>query len=230
MKEIPIEERPRERLRNKGVNALGDAELLALLLGTGVGNENALETAHRILREAGGIERMAKWGVGSLVEMPGIGEARASRIVAAVEIGTRVLERQRSDGRKNRFGCSADIYATYRTRLSPLAQEVFMVVGLNNKNQVVVEVTVAKGSVNECHVSPREVFRPLISEASARMIALHNHPSGDPSPSPQDVSLTKRLVQVGELVGIPMLDHLVVASSGYVSFRDLGIIGSRCAS
>jgi DNA repair protein RadC len=224
---LPIKsELPRERLKNKGAEALSDSELLALLLGTGGPRENVLETASRIISETGGIERMYLDSIGSLCRYDGMGEAKAARIIAAVEFGIRVVERRTKYTPKSRFLCSSDIYQAYNARMSGLSQEIFLVVGLNNKNETVTEMVVAKGSVNECLVTPREVFRPLIAEACAKMIALHNHPSGDPSPSAQDISLTRRLCKVGDLLNIPVLDHIIIGAGRYASFRDLGLMSA----
>jgi DNA repair protein RadC len=219
----PAEDRPRERLRGKGATALCDAELVALLLGTGGAGENALESSQRILREVGGLDRLAAAGLGSLRGVTGLGEAKAARILAAVELGLRVVER-RSDVPRCAFRCSEEIWEAYRARLGALPQEVFVVVGLNNRNEALREEVVAKGTLSECLVSPREVFRPMIAEAAARVVAVHNHPSGDPEPSPQDVALTRRLAEAGELIGIPLLDHVVIGRRGYASLRDMGLL------
>ena len=221
----PRSERPRERLRGKGAIALSDAELLALVLGTGSSRHNALDTARLIIEEAGAVDRLARLGLGALAGLPGVGEAKAARIVAALELGVRVVERHGNRERRVGFACSADIYRTFRARMSPLTQEVLLVVGLNNRNEPICEIEVARGSLGECQVGPREVFRPLIGEAAARMVAIHNHPSGDCSPSPDDVALTRRLVEVGELVGITVLDHIVIGNGAYASLRDLGLLG-----
>ncbi|MCK9463482.1 MAG: DNA repair protein RadC [Proteobacteria bacterium] len=219
----PSVDLPRERLRGKGAAALGDAELVALLIGAGGQGENALESSQRILREAGGLDRLAATGLGALAGVPGLGEAKASRILAAIELGLRVVER-RSEAPQRAFCRSEEIWEAYRARLGALHQEVFLVVGLNNRNETLREEIVAKGTISECVVSPREVFRPMIAEAAARIVALHNHPSGDPSPSPEDVALTRRLAEAGALIGIPLLDHVVIGRRGYASLRDMGVI------
>ncbi|MBW2276253.1 MAG: DNA repair protein RadC [Deltaproteobacteria bacterium] len=220
----PEHDRPRERLKEKGPAALGDAELLALVLGTGAGQDNAVESARRILGEVGGVERLARQGLRGLASLPGVGEAKASRIAAALELGVRVIERRSGAADNGRFNCSADIYKAFRARLTTLTQEVLLVVGLNNRNEPVCEVEVARGSLSECQVGPREVFRPLIAETAARTVIVHNHPSGDCTPSPFDVVLTRRLAEVGELIGIPVIDHIVVGRGNYASLRDLGLL------
>jgi DNA repair protein RadC len=224
MRTWPARERPRERLREKGPAALGDAELLALVLGTGSGQDNAVESARRIIGEVGGIERLAGQGLRRLSSLPGVGEAKASRIAAALELGVRVVERRSGAAENGRFDCSADIYKTFAARMTTLTQEVLVVVGLDNRNRPVCEIEVARGSLTECQVGPREVFRPLITEAAARSVIVHNHPSGDCTPSPFDVLLTRRLAEVGELIGIPVIDHIVVGRGTYASLRDLGLL------
>ncbi|MBN2340180.1 MAG: DNA repair protein RadC [Deltaproteobacteria bacterium] len=219
-----INQKPRERLREKGVAYLGDAELVAVLLGTGVQGMDTCQLAQRLLDKIGGVTGLAAQGLGGLCQVRGMGNAKAARLLAAVELGARVIERRSVEKGFNRFTCSRDIFRRYHARLCRLKQEVFLVVGLNNKNEVIHEVIVAMGSVDECRVIPREVYRPLIMEAAARTIMLHNHPSGDPQPSPEDIALTQRLWRVGELLGISMLDHLVIGNDSYCSFRDMGLL------
>lgn len=225
MRNWPRRDRPRERLREKGPAALSDSEILALVVGNGCADENAVETARRILSLVGGVDGLPGHGLGSLARIRGIGEAKASRIVAALELGTRVVERRATWSSHNRFECSADIFESYRARLGLLGHEVFVVIGLNSRNELIKEMVVGTGSVNECRIEPPEVFRPLIAEAAARTLLLHNHPSGDPTPSPHDIAVTRRLVQVGKVVGIPVLDHVVIGRGSYTSLRDLGILG-----
>lgn len=225
MRLLPDHDRPRERMKRKGSAALQDAELLALLLGAGRPGENALDLARRLLIGVGGLGGLARAGSGGLARMDGVGEAKACRVAAALELGVRAVERAGAGPGGSRFACSRDIYDAYRARLEPLTQEVFLVVGLSNRNEPICERVVAVGGLCDCPVGPREVFRPMIVEAAARFAALHNHPSGDPTPSPDDVATTRRLAEVGLLMGIPLVDHLVVGRSGYVSFRDTGLLG-----
>jgi DNA repair protein RadC len=220
----PTRERPRERLSELGASALSDSELLALVLGTGSGKENVSETARRILLDIDGIERLPTLGQGALSRIRGLGGVKAARLAAAIELGVRLIEQRAGKRPRTAFHSSLEIFEAFSARLGGLRQEVFLVVGLNNRNEVIREMTVAMGTLNECLVEPREVFRPLIAEAAARAVLLHNHPSGDPSPSTYDVSLTRRLVKVGELVGIPILDHIIIGRFSHVSLRDLGLI------
>ncbi|MCP4674693.1 MAG: DNA repair protein RadC [Deltaproteobacteria bacterium] len=211
-------------MKEHGPSALSDAELLALVLGTGSNGVNAVDTSRQFLAEVGGLEGVNGQGFGAISRRSGVGEAKASRVMAALELGVRVVEQAGRKGLNGRFECSSDIFEVYRARLGLLRQEIFIVVGLNSRNETVRELTVAKGSVSECRVEPSAVFRPLIAEAATRAILLHNHPSGDPTPSPYDVALTKRLAKIGELIGIPILDHVVIGGNTYSSLRDLGLI------
>ncbi|HUT77378.1 MAG TPA: DNA repair protein RadC [Polyangia bacterium] len=222
---LPDTDRPRERMRGKGSGALSDAELLALLLGSGRAGENALDLARRLLSDLGGLEQLAKTGLNGMARLEGIGEAKACRMAAALELGVRLVERTGAHSQGIRFTCSRDIFDAYHARLESLTQEVFLAVGLSNKNEPICERTVAIGTLSDCPVGPREVFRPMSAEAAARLAVLHNHPSGDPTPSPEDVALTRRLAETGELVGIALIDHLVIGRGTYVSFRDAGLLG-----
>lgn len=226
MKCWPEKERPRERLSTHGVRALSDSELLGLLLGSGCGKENAVETARRMLSEAGGLDTLSQKGLVALKSIRGIGEAKASRLTAAFELGVRAMEERAKNPKQVSFLCSTDIFDAYRARLGVLRQEIFLAVGLNNRNEVIKEMTVAMGTLSECRVEPREVFRPLIAEAAARAVLIHNHPSGDPTPSAADIAMTARLSAVGDLVGIPILDHIIVTRLAYSSLADLNLLRS----
>ncbi len=226
MNKWPERERPRERLKELGASALSDAELLGLVMGTGVGEKNAVDLSRELLAESGGLSGIRGQGLGAMGRIHGVGDAKAARVLAAIELGIRIVEQNGRGSKLTRFECSVDIFESYRARLGQLPHEIFLVVGLNAKNEVIKELTVAVGSINECRVEPSEVFRPLIAEAATRAVLLHNHPSGDATPSPEDVALTKRLVKVGELVGIKILDHLVVSNHAYSSLRDLGLFSA----
>ncbi len=223
----PERERPRERLQELGAAALSDAELLALVLGCGSNGVNAMDAARRLLIEAGGLEGMADNELIQICQLPGVGQAKGARVLAALELGIRAVEQKKRRNLSGRFVCSADVHDVFRARLAPLRHEVFIVIGLNSRNKCVKEHVVARGSVNECRVDPAEVFRPLIVAAASQAILVHNHPSGDTTPSPHDVALTRRLVTVGELLGIRIVDHVVIGHSGYASLCDLCLLGDR---
>lgn len=222
MEMSPMMEGPRERMRVVGTERLSDAELLALLLGTGARAEPVSVLASRILHELGGIAGLRRIGAGALEQLAGVGPTKASRIVAAIELGRRVATRPLPRG--ERIGSSRDVDAALRPRLADADAERFVAIALDAKNRPVAEVEVARGGLSACPVSPSDVFRSLIKEAAAGVVFVHNHPSGEPSPSAEDVELTERLRAAGELLGVRVLDHVIIGREGYFSFLDAGLL------
>jgi DNA repair protein RadC len=215
---LAVEDRPRERLLSRGAASLSDAELVAILLGSGRQGQNVVEIAHELLARAGDLRGLAESPEAELCASPGVGPARAAVVQAAVELGRRVTGNRPERGRF--LGNAADVWTHYRLAGSPV--EEFWMVALDVRHRVLLESCVAKGSLTGVEVHPRDVFRALIRNAAASVIFCHNHPSGDPTPSRQDLELTTRLRQVGELCGIAVLDHVVVASDGFVSLASRG--------
>ena len=207
------EERPRERLLSHGVAQLSTADLLALVLGSGTVGQPVGQLAEALLETSGGLPGLGHAPVTELCTRSGIGIARAARLVAAFELGRRAL----APPNQATIGSAEDVYQLYRPRLAGLAQEVGLVIALSAKNRVVAEIEIARGEVDSIPVHPREVFRPLIRHSAVAGILIHNHPSGDPTPSQQDIQLTERLLDVAELVGIPLLDHVIIGHDGYTS-------------
>ena len=220
--EMSTIEGPRERMRVVGTERLSDAELLALLLGTGARAEPVSVLASRILHELGGIAGLRRIGAGALEQLAGVGPTKASRIVAAIELGRRVATRPLPRG--ERIGSSRDVDAALRPRLADADAERFVAIALDAKNRPVAEVEVARGGLSACPVSPSDVFRSLIKEAAAGVVFVHNPPSGEPSPSAEDVELTERLRAAGELLGVRVLDHVIIGREGYFSFLDAGLL------
>jgi DNA repair protein RadC len=214
------DDRPRERLAAQGPQSLADAELVALLLGSGRPGLNAVEMGNRLISSVGGLSGLAQATVAELRKQPGIGAARAAVIRAAIELGVRVAGSRPERGR--RLGTASEVWAHYRARLAFAPSEEFWVIGLDVRHRVLLEACIARGSLTGVEVHPREVFRPLIRASAAAALLCHNHPSGDPSPSRQDLELTARLKEVGELCGITVLDHVVVAAEGYASLAERG--------
>lgn len=209
-----VTERPRERLLRVGTVTLGDKELLALLLGTGVQGRPALEVAADLMRRSGGITGIARASPRELAQINGIGVAGAARIAAAFELGRRSMDLMSF---RPSMASPEDVYRALSARFAGVTQELFMVVGIDIRNGMLDAVEVARGTVASVEVHPREVFRPLIRMAAAGGVLVHNHPSGDPTPSREDIQLTRRLRSVGRVVGIPIVDHVVVGDRQFCS-------------
>jgi len=218
----PATERPRERLLAKGPEILSDAQLLAILLRTGRRDSSAVQVAMELLHRVGGLASLAQSGIEELCTIPGIGPAKVAQLKAALELGRRAMAIPLSTGTK--LSSSSDLFQHFHPLVRDLKHEIFKVILLDAKNTVMKEVTVSEGSLTLSIVHPREVFALAVRESAAGVIFLHNHPSGDPTPSTEDRRLTDRLVTAGEVLGIRVLDHLVIGDGRYVSFADEGWI------
>jgi len=219
----PQTERPRERLLAKGSEALSDAHLLAILLRTGRRDSSAVQVAIELLDRMGGLGGLAVCGIEELCGIPGVGPAKAAQLKAALALGRRSLAVPLSTG--TRISSSADLFKHFHPVLRDVKHELFKVVLLDAKNTILKETTVSEGSLTLSIVHPREVFAFAVRESAAAVIFLHNHPSGDPTPSQEDRRLTDRLVAAGRLLGIRVLDHLIIGDGRYVSFADEGWLG-----
>jgi DNA repair protein RadC len=219
---------PRERLTEVGADGLSDEELVALVLGTGSRREPVHLAAARIVGELGGLSGLEQRGVGALLTLSGLGEGKATRLLAAVELGRRVTAKPLARGA--RITSSRDVDAALRPRLAREASELFLAIPLDAKNRPVGELCIAKGGLSSCPVAPSDVFRALLREAAAGVIFVHNHPSGEPTPSPDDIALTERLAKAGDLLGVRVLDHLIIGEEGYFSFLDAGLLPLRRAA
>jgi len=205
-----------------GEEGLSDAELLAIIIGGGSKSESALELARKLLARFGDFRRLAGCSVGELTCVRGIGQAKAAQIKAALAIARRYATEKITVGEGIRG--SRQLFDHYREQFSRLKKETFYCILLDTKHRVIKEERIAVGSLNESVVHPREVFRPAVAESAARVIFIHNHPSGNPEPSPQDRSLTRRLCEAGQLVGIEVLDHVIIGRDGYFSFAEERLI------
>ncbi len=215
------EERPREKLLANGAASLSLAELLAIVLRNGVAGESAVVQARGLLSTAGGsLRRLSTLSVADLSTVRGVGLVKAAEILACMELAKRFGEEEFAPGAV--FRSSYDVYAHFRERLAEERCEHFFAVLLDNKHRKIRDVRVSQGSLTSSIVHPREVFLPVIRESAAAVIFVHNHPSGDPTPSREDLEITRRLREVGDLVGVRVLDHLVIGRGRYVSFVDDG--------
>jgi DNA repair protein RadC len=215
----PELDRPRERLVAYGADRLSNEELIALVLGTGARGASATEVAQKLLAHAGGLLALSRSRPGEIASCPGLGRVRAGRIAAAFQLGRRAVEAAALPGRRVRG--AEDVFYRLRARMAGLAQEIFIALALDSRNVIVDEIEVARGCLTAVEVHPREVFRPLIRQGAAAAVVAHNHPSGSSVPSQEDLDLTRRLRQVGDLVGIPILDHVVIGRNDYCSIAEI---------
>lgn len=223
IKEWPAPERPRERLRQLGPVALSVRELLAILVGSGTEGRSALAIAGELLQGwSGSLRRLACASPAELEGVSGVGPAVAARLAAALELGRR-LAREGPEER-GRIRNPGDVYRRCAPSLRDLLQEEFRVLLLNTQHAVTRELVITRGTLDTSVVHPREVFRAAIVESAAAVVLVHNHPSGDPTPSPEDRAITTQLAQAGRLVGIPILDHIIVGDGRYISFVEAGIM------
>ena len=223
LRELPSEERPRERLRQRGAEYLSAAELLAILLRTGTTEENVLELAGRLLARWGGLVGLHRASFAELCAVKGVGEAKAAQLKAGLELGRRLLAA--SPEERPAVRTPQDVADLLLPEMRFLDQEHLRVVLLSTKNQVLAVPTVYKGNVRAAQVRPSEVFREAVRENAPSVIIVHNHPSGDPTPSPEDVAVTRELVQAGRLLDIEVLDHVVLGNGRYASLRERGLGG-----
>ncbi len=219
--DMPADERPRERLRAHGPEALNNAELLAILLRTGGNGENVLGLAQRVMAQVEGVGALGRVTLTDLCALKGVGEAKAAQILAGIELGRRIVSALPES--RPVIHCSDDIERLVRADLVDQEQEHLKVVLLNTRNQVMGVRTVYIGSVHSAVVRTSELLRDAVRENCPSIILVHNHPSGDPSPSPDDVAMTKHVVEAGKMLSIEVLDHVIVARGGRVSLKERGL-------
>jgi DNA repair protein RadC len=220
IREWPAEERPRERLYHKGAEALADAELLAIQLGTGGRGRNAVDVAREMLVEYGSLSELAARGVGEIAGLPGVGRTKAVRLASAFEL-TRRLRSRTADTRPV-LGSPEQVYARYGPLMEDLRKEVFRLALLDAQNALLKDVVISEGTLSASLVHPREVFKPAIVESAASIILVHNHPSGDPNPSREDVRLTQQLVECAALLDLRIHDHVVIGHGRFASLAERG--------
>jgi DNA repair protein RadC len=218
----PLSERPRERLYHNGADALADAELLALQLGSGRPGHTAVEVAREMLAAYGSLAGVASREVSELARRPGVGRAKAARLVSAFELTRRL--RARTPGERTALGSPSEVHAAFGPLMEDLPREVFRVALLDAQNGLLRDVIVSEGTLSSSLVHPREVFKPALLEPAASIILLHNHPSGDPTPSREDLRLTRQLVECARLLDLRIHDHVVIGRGRYVSLAERGII------
>ena len=216
--DLPISERPRERLQKFGVEALSAQEILALILGRGIAGESVMVTAQRLLSQFGNLKGIASASVEELSQVKGIGIAKASQIKAAFELANR-LEGYSEPDKKPLVKTPKDAVGLVGGRLRDKKKEHFLVLSLDTRNQLIKVSEISVGSLDASIVHPREVFKEAIAASAASVIFVHNHPSGDPEASADDIELTKRLAQAGEILGIDVLDHIIIGDKQHLSLK-----------
>ncbi|ASV68833.1 DNA repair protein RadC [Cytobacillus sp. FSL W7-1323] len=222
IKDFPQDEKPRERLMQSGPESLSNHELIAILLRTGTKNESVLQLSNRLLTKFDGLRLLKDASLSEITEVKGIGQAKAIQIMAAVEIGRRMANLTFDERYSIRSPEDAANYVMNEMRF--LSQEHFVCLYLNTKNQVLSKQTIFIGSLNASIVHPREVYKEAFRQSAASIICLHNHPSGDPTPSREDIDVTKRLTECGKIIGIDILDHIIIGEKKFVSLKEKGYI------
>lgn len=218
IKEMPSDERPRERMLSVGAGKLSNTELLAILIGTGTKEESAMRLAERILSgNDDGLHYLGSVVPEDLLGIPGVGAAKSCQIVAAVELGKRLSSLPRS--KKTRVCMPEDIASLFMEDMRYLKKECFKILLLNTKNEIMSIEEISTGNINSSIVDPREVFNPAVRKSAGAIALVHNHPSGNPEPSDDDLKVTKRLEKAGELLDIKIVDHIIIGDGTYASFK-----------
>lgn len=223
VKELPLDDRPREKLLMRGAQNLSDAELVAILLRTGKTGKSVLEIARELIQSEGNLAMLATKTVDSLQKISGIGKDKAATLAAAFELSRRILSQSKwfSNQKVTSPQEIADIFIPL---LRDDSKERFIVVCLNSSNKIIKHETISIGNLNSSVVHPREIFKVAIDCSSASIILIHNHPSGNPEPSNEDISITKKIVESGKILDIPVFDHLIIAGETYTSFVEKRLI------
>ena len=221
--DLPASDRPRERLKRLGPEVLSTAELLACIMGSGTRGDSVVMTSQKLLSEFGNLQNIASASIQELSRSRGIGEARAIQVKAAFEIGRRLADPDYGDKGKP-VQSPQEAFSSMQEKLRGKKREHFYILCLDTRNRVNSKKQISIGNLDSSIVHPREVFKDAISSLAAAVIFVHNHPSGDLEPSSEDLNLTRRLVEAGELLGIPVLDHIIVSDKGYTSLKSRNLI------
>jgi DNA repair protein RadC len=222
VKDWPENERPRERLMKYGAGSLSDAQLLAIILRTGGGGRGVLNLAMALLDTFKGLRNIDGASLRDLLSIKGLGTAKIAQLKAAFELGKRLMSE--SSGNTPVFSSSNSVYSYFASRCKNLKKEMFLCALLDTKNRLIREVKVSEGTLTNSLIHPREAFKEAVRESAASVIFIHNHPSGDPVPSEDDRVVTERLKATGDIIGIPVLDHVIIGDGCYVSLKEKGIL------
>jgi DNA repair protein RadC len=224
IKQWPEDERPREKLLKRGASALTDAELLALIIGTGDSSSgrSALDIGRELLQQYGDLRTLAHTSISEICRIKGAGPAKAACITAALELANRCGARRFES--LERFTSPLQVFEHFHYEFRDCRKEYFLALLLDGKNRILKRVQISEGSLNQSIVHPREVFSQAVRESAAAVILVHNHPTGDPTPSREDLEITRRLKEAGDLLGIKVLDHIIIGDGAYLSFVDRGML------
>lgn len=222
MKELPAGERPYEKAEQKGVRSLSDAELLAVILTSGRGGENVVSTAQKVLIRAGGLKGLLDTGPEELREVSGVGPVKSIRVLAAVELGQRAAAERQAEVRAPASGPD-EVIRHVEANMRYLPREEFHVLLLDTRNRIIKSVRISQGGLASAVIHPRDIFREAVKANAASIVLVHNHPSGDPSPSRADIESTRKFSELGKMMGIPVLDHVIVGAESSASFSRLGL-------
>ncbi len=223
IKDIPLNERPRERLINKGVEYLSNEDLLAILLKTGTKENSVKVLASNILKQLDNISNLKDINLERLIKIKGIGKAKACELLAAIELGKR-LNKKIDNLNQIKIYSSNSIYEYYQDKLKDKLQEFFYCVYLDTKNHIIKDKLLFIGTINESLIHPREIFKEAYLLSASSIICIHNHPSGNVTPSNNDIVMTKQLIEVGKILGIKVLDHIIIGKNNYYSFNDNSLV------
>jgi len=220
IKEMPLQNRPRERLLKKGPEALSDSEILAVILRTGIVGENAIEMSNRLIAEYG-LDKLFDCSLKELQKIKGIGPAKALQIVAISQLVKNHKEKWVEYNKsKTKISCAEDVFNHFHERLKDKKEEHFYILMLNTQNYIIGEQLISKGILDASIIHPREVFKPAIKNSASKIILVHNHPSGDPTPSAEDEEIIKESINIGNTLDIKMLDHIIIGKDSYWSFKE----------
>ena len=220
IKDISKEDRPRERFLRQGPEALSTAELFAIILRTGSKEENVIEMSNRLISEYG-LDKLFECTLKELQKIKGIGPSKAMQILAISELGKRYNQLKRlNDKNQRRITCAKDVFNLFHERLKDEKQEYFYVLMLNNMNYIVEEKLISKGTLDKTLIHPREIFRYAIKNAVSKIILVHNHPDGDPTPSSNDIEITEELAKAGDMIGIKVMDHVIIGRNEKWSWKE----------
>lgn len=225
IKEWPADERPREKMQKTGAASLSDAELLALVIRSGDPStkQSAIDLGRELIKHfSGNLRELASADLSELCAIKGVGLAKATSVKAAFTLASRFKDRKLE--RFDRFTSPQQVFDYFNHEFRDSRKEYFLVLLLDGKNRIIRRVQISEGSLNQSIVHPREVFSPAVKETSAAVILVHNHPTGDPAPSSEDIAITRRLKEAGEIMGIKVLDHIIIGDGEYVSFVERGLL------